>query len=235
METLPLYISLLFGLTTFVTIFLFYKASNNSGVTIIFIALWLVLQSIIGLSGFYTIVDTMPPRFILLILPPLLLIGTAFVTAKGKYYIDTLDLKTLTLLHVIRIPIEIVLFLLCVNKAVPEIMTFEGRNFDIICGMTAPFIYYFGFIKKKLNTTAILIWNFICLGLLINIVVTAILSAPFPLQKFAFDQPNIALLYFPFIWLPCCVVPLVLFAHVAAIRKLRSRTQPVYLASPGKL
>jgi hypothetical protein len=177
----------------------------------------------------------MPPRFILLILPPLLLIGTAFVTAKGKYYIDTLDLKTLTLLHVIRIPIEIVLFLLCVNKAVPEIMTFEGRNFDIISGMTAPFIYYFGFIKKKLNTTAILIWNFICLGLLINIVVTAILSAPFPLQKFAFDQPNIALLYFPFIWLPCCVVPLVLSAHVAAIRKLRSRTQPVYLASPGKL
>jgi hypothetical protein len=60
----------------------------------------------------------------------------------------------------------------------------------------------------------------ICLGLLINIVSNAILSAPFPFQQFAFDQPNIAVLYFPFIWLPCCVVPLVLLSHLAAIRQL---------------
>jgi hypothetical protein len=42
----------------------------------------------------------------------------------------------------------------------------------------------------------------------------------FPFQQFAFDQPNIAVLYFPFIWLPSCVVPLVLLSHLAAIRQL---------------
>ena len=66
----------------------------------------------------------------------------------------------------------------------------------------------------------ILIWNFICFGLLINIVVNAILSAPFPFQKFAFDHPNIAILYFPFVWLPCCIVPIVLLSHLAAIRQI---------------
>jgi len=99
-------------------------------------------------------------------------------------------------------------------------MTFEGRNFDILSGITAPVIYYFGFKGKGLNTKLLLTWNFICLTLLINIVINAILSVPFSFQKFGFDQPNIALLYFPFIWLPCCIVPLVLLAHLASIRKL---------------
>ena len=99
-------------------------------------------------------------------------------------------------------------------------MTFEGRNFDILAGLTAPLVYYFGFIKPRLSRKTMLAWNFICLLLLINIIVNAVLSAPFPFQQFAFDQPNIAVLYFPFIWLPCCVVPLVLFAHLAAIRQL---------------
>lgn len=99
-------------------------------------------------------------------------------------------------------------------------MTFEGSNFDMLSGLSAPVIYYFGYIKKNLNKRIILIWNVICLGLLINIVITAILSSPFPFQQFAFDQPNIAVLYFPFIWLPCCIVPLVLLSHLAAIRQL---------------
>jgi hypothetical protein len=78
----------------------------------------------------------------------------------------------------------------------------------------------FGLEKSHISPRAILIWNFICLGLLVNIVVNALLSAPSPLQKFAFDQPNIAILYFPYSWLPTFVVPLVLFAHLASIQQL---------------
>ena len=220
MENVPTYISIVFGLTTILTVGLFYKATNNSKATLIIILSWLALQTFIGLSGFYTVTDTIPPRFLLLVLPPILFIIGLFVTSKGRQYIDSLDTKTLTILHTIRIPVEIVLFWLFVNKTVPELMTFEGRNFDILSGLTAPIIFYFGFIRKRLNRKIILTWNFICLGLLINIVANAILSAPFPFQKFAFDQPNIAVLYFPFNWLPSCVVPLVLLSHLATIRQL---------------
>ena len=59
-----------------------------------------------------------------------------------------------------------------------------------------------------------------CLGLLANIVVNALLSTPTPIQKFAFDQPNIAILNFPFSWLPTFIVPIVLFGHLASIRQL---------------
>jgi hypothetical protein len=99
-------------------------------------------------------------------------------------------------------------------------MTFEGRNFDILSGITAPVIYYFVFIKKNMSRKALLLWNFICLGLLFNIVINAILSVPAPFQQFAFEQPAIAIQYFPFIWLPSVIVPLVLLSHLAAIRQL---------------
>lgn len=220
MENLPTFVSIFFGLTTILTIGLFYKATKQSKVTLAIILTWLSIQTIVGISGFYTVTDSIPPRFLFLLLPPILLITGLFVTNKGRKYIDSLDLKMLTILHTIRIPVEIVLFLLCIYKTVPQLATFEGRNFDILSGITAPIIYYFSFIKQRLSNSIILIWNFVCLGLLINIVTNAILSAPFPIQQFAFDQPNIAVLYFPFNWLPSIVVPLVLFSHLAAIRQL---------------
>lgn len=220
MENLPTYISTTFILTTILTVYFFYKAANKSNITLIVIAVWLALQAALGLSGFFTVTDTIPPRFLLLVLPPVLLIIGLFATKKGRHYIDSLDTKILTILHIIRIPVEIVLFWLFVQKTIPELMTFEGRNFDIISGLTAPIIFYFGYVKGKLNKKIILIWNFICLGLLVNIVANAVLSAPFPFQQFAFDQPNIAVLYFPFNWLPSCVVPLVLFSHLVCIRQI---------------
>ena len=220
MNNLPTYISIIFGLTTILTVILFYKGANNSFTTLFILLTWLVIQTIIGLSEFYTVTKTIPPRFLLLVLPPLLLIIGLFANSKGRQYIDKLDIKYLTILHVIRIPVEVVLFWLFINKAVPRLMTFEGRNFDILAGLTAPFIFYFGIIKKQIGKRVILIWNFVCLGLLINIIVNAFFSAPFPFQMFAFDQPNIAVLYFPFVWLPSCVVPLVLFSHLATIRHL---------------
>ena len=229
MGNLPVYINVGFVLITLLTIWLFYKATNYSKLVWIIITAWLIIQTIISLTGFYTITKTHPPRFLLLVLPALLFIILLFTTNKGRMFIDNMDVKMLTLLHAIRIPVELILFGLFINKTIPEAMTFEGRNFDILSGLTAPFIYYFGFVKKTLDKKIILAWNFICLALLINIVATAILSAPFTFQKLAFDQPNIAILYFPFVWLPCCVVPLVLFSHLATIRQLlnqKSRTTP---------
>ena len=220
MENLPLYVSIMLVFTTCVTVFIFYKAANYSKPALGIILIWVIAQSILGLRGFYKVTDTLPPRFFMLIAPPLVFIAVLFFTASGKKFIDNLNFKYLTLLHTIRILVELVLFWLFLHKAVPQIMTFEGRDFDIIAGLTAPVIFYFGFIKRTLSNKILLVWNFICLGLLINIVAIAVLSAPFPFQQLAFDQPNIALLYFPFIWLPCCIVPLVLFSHLAAVRQL---------------
>jgi hypothetical protein len=230
-ENLPIYISIIFGLTTVATLLFFIWAirSSNSELTrkkaiFIFIGLtiWLVIQAGLTLKNVYnTDTNSFPPKIILIgILPMILTIISLFVTSKGRQFIDSLPLKNFTYLNIVRIPVEIVLFWLFLNKVIPELMTFEGRNFDIIAGITAPFIAYFGFTKLKLNRNTILIWNFICLGLLINIVVNALFSTPSLIQKFAFEQPNIAILNFPFSWLPTFIVPIVLFGHLTSIRQL---------------
>ena len=220
MDNLPSYISILFALTTLLTVGLFYKASNHSLPTLFLLLFWLLLQAFVGLSGFYTFTNSFPPRFVLLVFPTLVLIIGLFVLPRGRQYIDRLDLKYLTLIHIVRIPVELVLLGLFVYKTVPQLMTFEGRNFDILAGITSPIVFYFAFVRKSIGVKGMILWNLLCLGLLLNIVVNAIFSAPFPFQKFGFEQPDIAVLYFPFIWLPCCVVPLVLFSHLASIRQL---------------
>ena len=220
MQHLPFYIYLVFGTTVIAAIWLFFKATYYSNFFLILLSGWLIIQSVLSIEGFYNSTDTMTARFPLLLFPSLLFIIVLFITKRGKEFIDSLDLATLTIFHIIRIPVEIVLFWLFVNKSIPEAMTFHGRNPDIISGLSAPVVYYFGFVKRRLSKSVILVWNVICLLLLINVILNAILSLPSRFHQFGFEQPNIALGYFPFILLPACLVPLVILATIAAIRQL---------------
>lgn len=206
-----------FILTTLLTVFLFWKATRYSKPVLFLLAGWLVLQAGIAVTGFYLRMDILPPRFLLLVLPPLLLTIVLFCLPRGRRFIQSLDMASLTLLHTVRIPVELVLYGLFLQKAVPCIMTFECGNYDIVSGLTAPLAWYFGVVKKSLNRTVVLLWNLVCMGLLFNIVRIAVLSAPSPFQQLAFDQPNTAVMHFPYVWLPCCIVPLVLFSHLAAV------------------
>jgi hypothetical protein len=220
MDNIPVIVSVIFILTTLLTAYLFYVAANKSDVVLFIMISWLILQGATGYSGFYINTQSVPPRFLFLVLPPLLLIFILMGFRKGKNFIDGLDLKSLTLLQVVRIPVELVLFMLFTYGTIPELMTFEGRNFDILAGITAPIVYYYGFINKRLSNRSILTWNVICLILLLNIIINAVLSAPFPFQKFAFDQPNIAVFYFPYVWLPGFIVSIVFISHIVSIRQL---------------
>lgn len=218
-------VNYLFIATTMLTLWFFYKASQSKLAVFILLG-WIAIQGIVSESGFYTVTDTMPPRFVFLVLPALVLVAYLLLTKRGQNFVDSLDASWLTYLHVVRIPVEITLYLLFTNKLVPQLMTFEGNNFDILSGITAPMVAYLGYAKQKLSKSILLIWNFLCLALLANIVVTAVLCAPFPFQQLAFDQPNVGVLYFPYSWLPGFVVPMVLFAHLVSVRQLLKRPVP---------
>ncbi|MBP6391108.1 MAG: hypothetical protein KA352_09450 [Flavobacteriales bacterium] len=220
MQQVPFSIHASFVLTTLLTVWLFCRATHNARITWTVILAWLAVQSVVALTGFYTVTTTLPPRFILLIAPTLVAIAVLFLTRRGRRYLDALDPAALTLVHVVRVPVELVLYALFVYKTIPEGMTFAGSNLDILSGLSAPLIWWFGYRRGTLPRWALVAWNLFCIGLLVNIVGRAVLSAPFPFQQLAFDQPNIAVFYFPFVWLPCCVVPLVLLAHLASLRKL---------------
>lgn len=228
-QNLPTHISIIFLLTVLATLILFFlslkkssdeKVKSKANLIAIGLIAWLILQSIISFTEFYADTNSFPPKFIFAIAPPFLMIGFLFVTKSGRKFIDSLPLENITYTNVVRIPVELVLYALYFCHTIPQLMTFEGRNFDIVAGITAPVIAYFGFTKKLIGRKWILIWNFFSLALLLNIVVNAVLSVPFPFQQLAFEQPNIAVLYFPFSLLPAFIVPVILFGHLVSIRQL---------------
>ncbi|OUJ68407.1 hypothetical protein [Hymenobacter crusticola] len=224
MEPVPATLSIAFALTTALAIWLFYQPARPARRTRYVLGTWLLLQSALSLNGFYAAAPwALPPRLSLALAPPLVLLITACVTVSGRRYLDRLRLDQLTLLHSVRLPVELVLLGLFRHGLAPELLTFEGRNWDIVAGVSAPLLYYGVFRRHWLGTTGLRGWNVVCLGLLLNVVGNAILSVPSPFQQLAFEQPLVAVLYFPFLWLPACVVPLVLLAHVAAIRQLVRR------------
>ncbi|MBT8327457.1 MAG: hypothetical protein KJP21_07020 [Bacteroidia bacterium] len=218
---IPTYLTATFFICILYTFYMFGASCKWNKKVMFFLIVWLGIQGSFGLFSFYLNTETMPPRILLLVLPGLLLIAFLFISSKGKQFIDSLDIKHLTLLHIVRIPVEFCLLWLFFAEAIPQLMTFEGRNFDILAGLTAPIVYYLYFIRKTLSKGGFMIWNIVSILLLLNIVINALLSTPLPIQQFAFDQPNVGILYFPFVWLPSFIVPIVFFSHFVIIRRLK--------------
>jgi hypothetical protein len=223
-ETVPFVFSTAFVLLTGLATWLFYQAAHCSLRTLFLLVAWLAGQAVLGLNGFYLAVPpTLPPRLALALLPPVLVIAGLLLTPLGRSYLLGLRLEVLTLLHTLRLAVEISLWVLYRYHFVPQLMTFEGRNWDLLAGLSAPVVYYLVFRQRRLGRQTLLGWNIVCLGLVLNILVNALLSVPGPLQRFAFEQPNRAVLYFPFVWLPAGLVPLVLLSHTAAFCQLLRR------------
>lgn len=220
MENLPIYIHITFiviTLSTFGIIFYFFRIKQgkfNFKIATI-VTIWLCLQTVLSLSGFYLTFDLIPPRFLFVIMPALVFVLLRII--KGK---NLPAPELIGYIHVVRIPVEIVLYWLAQEEVIPEIMTFRGRNFDIFAGIILPAATYLHYEKGMITKNALLIFNLYGLSSLVNIVGHGILSAPTPFQQFGFDHPNIAIFHFPFIWLPAFVVPSILFAHLISIKSI---------------
>ncbi len=221
-EHLPYWISMLFLLTVCVAIGAFYYANGRSKKLLILIISWSLLQSLLAYQGFYLDTKAVPPRFALVLLPATILMVYGLLPKQRRLILNKHHLYLGTLLHTVRIPVEITLFYLFVYGMVPELMTFEGRNLDILAGITAPVmcILYF---RKQVGNTVMIIWNISCLCLVLFILFSGILSAELPFQQFGFEQPNKAINYFPFVLLPAVVVPLVIYTHLIALIKLSGK------------
>ncbi len=215
-------LSLGFLFTVLFTLILFFNSFQQPGkrtLLIVFsaIALWMLLQALISLTGFYRNFVSPFPRMFWAVIPAVLAVIYFGIIRNNLQHFH---LRKLILIHLVRIPVELLLLSLYYDKEVPIEMTFEGRNFDIIAGITSLVVIHRWFYNSKKGLKFLLAWNFAALALLFNIVITAVLSLPTTFQVFGQAQPNLAVTHFPFIWLPAVVVPIVLFAHIISIRKI---------------
>jgi hypothetical protein len=216
---MPAHVPVVFVLTTLATIELFARATPSPMRVRLVLFAWIALQGAIAGTGFYTHEMSLPPRIVIAIGPPIVVLVLLFTTTAGRRFVDSLDLRALTWMHTVRVPVELVLFWLFQAGLVPELMTFEGANFDIISGLTAPIAALLFFRYGRPRRALLVAWNVICLLLVLNIVTRGILSVETPFQQFGFDQPNSGLMLFPYVWLPALIVPLVLLGHFGALRR----------------
>jgi hypothetical protein len=191
------------------------------------IFIWLLFLAFVAYSGFFLNFNSLPPRILLAVIPPV--IAILYLIYSGK--LDKLLLKLrpwwLINLQVFRFAMEIILWMLFLEKIIPKQMTFEGYNFDVLVGVSAIPISYFCFKERKFSYKPVVVWNIFGLLLLLNIVVIAIISTPSPMRVFMNEPANTFIAFYPFIWLPGFVVPMALFLHLASLRQIKLKNGPV--------
>ena len=221
----PSWLAVFFGITTLVTLALLYRAVRAVSATgasrlLLIGSGWLLVLAVLAYADFFLQLRSVPPHFPVAIGPPFLLIAGLFSTSTGRGWLRQLPLSRLTSLHTVRVPVELTLYGLYIYHQVPRVNDVRGAQLRHTGGVNSTRSGLLAFGKRPLPSGWLLAWNVAALGLVMNIVVHAVLSAPLPFQQLAFDQPNVGYLKLPYIWLPGIIVPTVLFCHGVAIIRL---------------
>lgn len=195
------------------------------------VAAWLAFTLALAAAGFFADFRALPPRFLVLLAPALVtLVWLARARSVGRW-LAAVPPAWLVWPQSFRILVEIVLWRLIVAGAAPEIMTFTGRNFDIVVGLTAPLVAYGCFVARWWAPRVAIWWNVAGLLILANTVLHAQLAAPTRFQVYLTQPPNTFIASAPYIWLPAFLVPLGWGLHVLSIRRLRMG--PISASSAG--
>jgi hypothetical protein len=235
METIPLNFTLTFlalvAATLFALVAVFKKTVAGSSAKNKYLplalagVLWLAYSLLAAKGLFLDSIKNTPPAFMPAVISTALLAAYFALAYKPLQQFNEEGMKYAVAIQTFRLPLELLFAWALALGAMPQQMTFEGRNFDVLVGITAPFVAYFGYVKPVLPKWFLIAWNFAGLALLVNIVTIAILSAPTNFQVFTNEPHNTIVLTFPYTFIPFFFVPLALFGHLFALKRLFVKQQ----------
>lgn len=179
----------------------------------------LVIPGILARVGLLDRWEPLPPPAMLMVAAVTLGTIALALGSFGARLAGGLPLAALVGYQAFRAPLEWVLHRLSVEGVIPVEMTYAGRNFDVITGVTALALALY-LIKGRRARLLVLVWNVIGLILLANIVTVAVLSTPVPFRAFTNGPPNLLPGVFPWVWLPTFLVQAALFGHLVVFRAL---------------
>jgi hypothetical protein len=233
MKTSYLFTQLGFASVTLATWYFFFKIFRSSLAaspfseerrkrlfrnTLLAVVGWTIVVSALSLRGVLSDFTVLPPRFAIVVLVPLITIIFVVRTETVKILLQHTDPAAIIVLQSFRIAVEVLLWLLFIQNLAPVQMTFEGRNFDVLSGLTALPVAWLAS-RKQLSSAWLTAWNLGCLALLINIVATALLSMPTPIRVFMNDPSSVIVTRFPVVWLPALLVPMAYGLQFLSLRQ----------------
>ena len=168
--------------------------------------------------------DPLPAPALLLLFGLTLLTVAIAMSPLGARLAAGIGLGAIVAFQAFRIPVELLLHRLHVEGVVPVQMTYEGRNFDIVTGVTGLLLGAWLLRSKSVPRGLVFAWNVLGLVLLANIVIIAMLSTPVSFRRFVESPPHTLPSTFPYIWLPSFLVQVALASHLLVFRQLRRRS-----------
>ena len=190
--------------------------------TLVVAVVWMALTWVAADSGVLLQWDATPPPFALLVLAIVGLAATIAFTPYGTRLVLGLPLWTLIAIQGFRLPLELAMHGMYERGIMPEQMSYSGRNFDIVTGITALIVAAL-VVAGRGGAMLVRAWNLLGLALLVNVVSIAILSTP----RFAYygdgERLNVWVTYVPFVWLPAVMVLAALAGHLVIARALVAR------------
>src|SRR5262245_52765070 len=165
---------------------------------------WLVVTLALASSGWLARFDLRPPPFLLLPAIGFPLAAALTWSRFGTRVIDGLPLAALVGLQSFRFPLELLLHRAYVEGVMPVQMSYSGRNFDILAGLTAIPVAW-ALARGIGGRRLALAWNVFGALLLVNIIAVAAACTPL-IAAFGPDALNTFVAYPPFVWLPAVLV-----------------------------
>lgn len=224
MSPIPIDIAIGFTLLPLVVLavysVLLVKRSRSLSWVVAVMAGWTIFTAAMAYSGLLAEFTSFPPW-----IPILVLTQLAFVLWLGWFsqwseLLADLPQYLLVGLQCFRIPVELLLATLATRKLLAIEMTYYGRNFDVLEGITAVALAIW--LKRRGENSlrhVVLIWNLIGLSLVTVVLVHGLLSVPYPSQLLHLSIPTFIIAYFPVVWLLTVLVPMAYLLHLVSIRR----------------
>ena len=198
-----------------------FGAVTRAGVLAVIVIGWLVVPGTLAYRGVLDRYTPMPAPALMLI--AIVSVATvALMLSPIGTALSEISLVWLVGFQSFRIPVEWWLHRLYVEGVAPIQMTYAGRNFDMVTGVTALLLGIWLAIGQP-PRAVVRLWNIVGLALLGNIVVIAVLSTPTPLRVFHNQPANLLPSMFPHVWLPTFLVQAALAGHILVIRAINRR------------
>lgn len=195
---------------------------------------WLTYAGLLGYFGIVGDADLRPPGTAFLILPVFLFVFLVLARSPvGARIAGAFPLWLLIGAQVFRVPVELVLHQLWVYGLAPRMLTYEGANFDILIGLSAPLIA-FASTRGRFGRAFALLWTIAGLASLANVAVRALLTAPGAFNIIHAEVPNLAIGTFPYTYIPGFFAPLALILHVLALRALHQQSRGAAEGGPSR-
>lgn len=186
------------------------------------LAAWIIYGGTLGYAGVIANSTALPPGMFYMLVPIIMLVMFMARSRIGETVALSIPLWLLIGMESFRLVVEIFLHQLWLDGQLPKMLTYQGANFDILIGISAPIVAWL-LASRKISDRMASVWNVIGIAMLANVAVRAVLTTPGPLHLILTEVPNTAIGAFPYTFIPGLMVPLALMMHVLSIRALRNR------------